>query len=219
MKKIMNMIMPVMLIVSMSSCAQNTAKTEQSAENAEEKTETVKEDTSAQTEETVDDPSWETLNSLGRVETENGLLFVSITLPAEMVGETVTQESIDDGAGNTYTSGKLNEDGSVTYKMTKQQHKAMLDGLAEMINTETEKMVSQGDYAVSEISHNDDYTSFDVKLTGEEIGLNEGFMAFALYMYGGMYNIFTGKTVDITVNYYSSGGALINTISSADADK
>ncbi len=213
----MNIILSVLLITGMCGCAQNTAKTDQPEAAAEEKTETVKEEAKEQTEETIDDPSWEVLNSLGKVETENGLLFVSVTVPAEMVNDDMTQESIDAGSGETYTTGKLNEDGSVTYKMTKQQHRAMLDNLGRMINEETEKMVSGGEYAVSEISHNDDYTAFDVKLMSEEIGLSEGFMAFALYMYGGMYNIFTGKTADITVNYYSADGALINTISSADA--
>ncbi|MDY6365553.1 MAG: hypothetical protein SPL18_02695 [Oscillospiraceae bacterium] len=62
----------------------------------------------------VDNAAWDTLESMGKIETENGLFYVNITLPADFVGEDVTQESIDAKAGETYTSGKLNDDGSVT---------------------------------------------------------------------------------------------------------
>jgi len=168
-------------------------------------------------EETVDDPTWEALESLGMVETENGLFYVSITLPAEMAGTEVTQESIDANAGETYTSGKLNEDGSVTYKMTKAQHKAMLEQLSKTIDDALKEMSESGEYAISEVTHNDDFTSFDVKLTGDDLGFAEGFMTIAFYMYGGMYSIFTGKKKDIMVNFYNASGELINSASSANA--
>ena len=70
-------------------------------------------------EELSDDSAWEQLESLGKIVTENGIFYVYITLPAELINRDITQESIDAEAGEAYTSGMLNEDGSVTYKLTK----------------------------------------------------------------------------------------------------
>lgn len=165
----------------------------------------------------IDDAAWDKLESMGKIETENGLFYVSITLPADFVGEDVTQESIDAKAGENYTSGKLNDDGSVTYKMTKKQHKAMLDSISESIEKSLQEMIDSPDYAFTEITHNDNYTSFDVHLSTEELGFAESFMVLGFYMYGGMYNVFTGQEVDnIEVNFYSSSGKLINTANSSD---
>ncbi len=216
MKRILNPLLAVMMMISLCGCssaepAEEPAKDETASETVPEETEeTVIE------EETVDDPAWDELESLGKIETENGLFFVSITLPADFVGEEVTQESIDANAGTNYTSGKLNEDGSVTYRMTKAQHRAMLDSISQSIEDSLKEMTESDDYAFKEITHNDDFTSFDVTLTTEELGITESFMVIAFYMYGGMYSIFTGKQKDITVNYYSSNGDLLNTGSSAD---
>lgn len=216
MKKTITVLLTVLMVTGVCGCGKKeTAETQEIAETV---TETEKEETVTQEEDAIDDPSWEVLEGLGMVETENGLFFVSITLPAELVGEEMTQEKIDAEAGTTYTSGKLNDDGSVTYKMTKAQHKAMLDKLAESMETSLKDMTENGDFAVSEITHNADFTSFDVRLTTEDVGMSEGFLAMGLYMYGGMYGIFTGKKADITVNYYSVDGDLIYTANSADAD-
>ncbi len=56
-------------------------------------------------EDSIDDSAWDELESLGKIETENGLFYVSITLPAEFIGSDAAQESIDADAGETYTSG------------------------------------------------------------------------------------------------------------------
>jgi len=165
----------------------------------------------------VENDAWDQLESLGKIETENGLFYVSITMPADFVGDDITQETIDANAGESYTSGKLNDDGSVTYKMTKKQHKAMMDGIAESIEKSLQEMVDSPDYAFTKITHNSDFTSFDAYLSTEEVGLVEGFMVLGFYMYGGMYSIFTGQEVDnIAVNFYSASGKLLNTANSAD---
>lgn len=218
MKKVLNTLFAAVLCVSICGCSSGTSEEEnETAEPvAETEEEHEEEETVTQEEELIDDPAWETLSSLGKVETENGLFFVTVTLPADLAGEGITQEAIDAAAGETYTSGKLNEDGSVTYKMTKRQHKNMLDTLAAGMDETLKEMCESDEYAFAEITHNDDFTSFDVKLTTQELGLSESFMVMAFYMYGGMYSIFTGKQSDVTVNFYSSDGQLIETGNSAD---
>ena len=217
MDKAVKVFLCAVLTIGMVGCSSGEAKQQEtSSASSIAKQDDRKEETAVNEEDTVEDASWDELESLGMIETENGLFYVSITLPKDLVGENVTQESIDQAAGDTYTSGKVNEDGSVTYRMTKKQHKAMLDGITKSIDDALQEMAASGDMAVSEVTHNKDFTSFDVKLTTEEIGLAEGFMVMALYMYGGMYSIFTGKRSNITVNYYSASGKLIETANSAD---
>lgn len=216
MKKSMITLLSMLMSISLCGCTgTDSAKTTESSEMVSE-AETKAEETLTQPEEAIDDPAWDALESMGMIETENGLFYVSITLPAELVGEEVTQESIDEKAGDTYTSAKLNEDGSVTYKMTKKQHKTMLEELGKSIDEELAKLTESDDNAISEITHNADFTSFDVKLTTEDVGMTESFMVLAFYMYGGMYSLFSGKTDDIIVNYYSANGELIQTADSAN---
>jgi len=57
---------------------------------------------------------------------ENGETFAEVTLPEMFTDENTSQELIDGHAGVTYTSGTVNEDGSITFRMTKDQHKAIL---------------------------------------------------------------------------------------------
>ena len=167
--------------------------------------------------EDVDNTAWDTLESMGNIETVNGFLTVSITMPKDFVGEDITQEALDEKAGERYVSARLNEDGSVTYKLTKKQHKDMMGEIVASIDESLQGMVDGTDYSFTEIKHNDDYTVFDVTAGGDELGLTDSFATLAFYMYGGMYGIFTGKTPEkVIVNFYNPNGELISTADSSN---
>lgn len=69
-------------------------------------------------------------SEVGSVNVKSGLVYVTITIPAELVNKEKTQEFYDEQAQqNSYRSVTLNADGSVTYVMTKSQHQEMLDKL------------------------------------------------------------------------------------------
>lgn len=158
------------------------------------------------------------LSAIGDVEVNNGILTVSLTVPKDFAGDTATQEELDQNAGDTYVSAKLNDDGSVTYKMTKAQHKAMLDGIVESIDSSLEEMIGDENYSITDIKHSDDYTQFDVTLSGTELGLGDAFSTMAFYIYGGMYGIFSGHRTDsIVVNFYDPNGNIIETADSANS--
>lgn len=167
--------------------------------------------------EDVENTAWDTLESMGNIETVNGFLTVSITMPKDFVGEDITQEALDEKAGERYVSARLNEDGSVTYKLTKKQHKDMMGEIVAGIDESLQGMVDGTDYSFTEIKHNDDYTVFDVTAGGDELGLTDSFATLAFYMYGGMYGIFTGKTPEkVIVNFYNPNGDLISTADSSN---
>lgn len=165
------------------------------------------------------DEDMKELESIGDVEVDNGILFVRVTLPKDLVGEDVTQEELDEKSGDYYTSAKLNEDGSVTYRMTKSQHRKMLEGIKQGIDEGINEFVNGDDYSISGITYNDDVTEFDIMLDGTEVGLAESFAALPLFMYSGMYQIFSGKKADsIVINYYDPSGNVIDTYDSSEME-
>ena len=177
MKKALNTFLAAVMTVSLTACGTSTSEgtaASSPAEAAPEATATA--EAAVSEEEQIDDEGWDQLASLGKVETENGILFVTITFPADFVGEDVTQESLDEKAGTNYISAKLNEDGSVTYKMTKKQHKEMMDGMVQNIEDTLKEMTDSDEYAYEDIKHNKDFTSFDVTLSTNELGLKESLM-------------------------------------------
>ena len=71
------------------------------------------------------------IEDIGKVEVEQKLRSVEITVPADFVGET-TQADLDANvSAGKFLSAKLNDDGSVTYKMTKGQHKEVMEGIKQ----------------------------------------------------------------------------------------
>lgn len=159
------------------------------------------------------------LAALGDVETENGILTVSLTVPADLAGE-ITQEELDKSKGELYQSAVRNDDGSVTYKMTKKQHRAMLKSLAEGVDESAQEMIDDNEnYSIAAITHNDDCTEFNVTLDGTEIGFGDYFVSYSFFMYGLLYGKFSGHTPEhMIVNYYDPDGNLIDAVDSADLE-
>ncbi|MBO6040280.1 MAG: hypothetical protein J6P58_03645, partial [Oscillospiraceae bacterium] len=128
---------------------------------------------------TVYSPAWDQLKSLGKVQIEDGAGYAYITLPKDYVIEGITQEQIDAGAGESYTAAKLNQDGSLTYKLNKAQHKALLDSVAETIENALREVTDNPDYGIGNIFCYDDYSLFSVYLATDEIGFNEEYLDMA----------------------------------------
>ena len=119
MKRFVCLILAVLLVLSLCACGKaNTAESSKPASTpalpAPEAPETSKAPVSEES--LIDDPAWDQLESLGKVTTENGIFYVTITIPANMVGADTTQESLDAKTNKNFTSAKLNDDGSVTIK-------------------------------------------------------------------------------------------------------
>ena len=158
------------------------------------------------------------IEDIGKVEVEQKLLSVEITVPADFVGET-TQADLDANvSAGKFLSAKLNDDGSVTYKMTKGQHKEVMEGIKQSIEEALDEMIASEDYSFTKIEPNADFTKFAVTTTSSELNLAESFSVLAFYMYGGMYNIFNGTEVEnIAVDFINEAtGQIINSANSRD---
>lgn len=213
----------LLMTLSLSACGNQPATAENSAEPVVESSvessvvSSVAEE-SSQLEESSDS-SLSELDALGNIEVEKQLFDVTLTIPADYVGES-TQEDLDkirDEYG--YESVTLNDDGSATYVMTKSQHKKMLDEYRTQINTSLQEMVDSEDYPnFTDIEANDNYTEFTITTKSTELDFSESFSVLAFYMYGGMYAIFSGEAVDnVSVTFVNAdSGEVINTSNSAD---
>ena len=158
---------------------------------------------------------WDQLAAIGDVQVENGVMTVSLNVPADLA-QNITQEIIDAGIGTQYQAAFRNQDGSITYKMTKEQHQAMLEQLAVSFDNSLQEMIDDEKYTISNITRNNDFTVFDISLDGAEPSVSDSFAAFSLYMYGELYGVFNGKRPEhVIVNYLDSNGNLIDSDDSA----
>lgn len=162
------------------------------------------------------------LEAIGDVEVDKGVFDVSLNIPKDFVGDT-TQEELDKSVKEKgYKSATLNSDGSVTYVMTKAQHKEMMDEIRKSIDQSLSEMVGSEEYPnITDITANDDYTNIKVTTKSTELGLDESFSVISLYMYGGMYAIFNGTHADnIHVEFVNEAtGEIIDTADSENMGK
>lgn len=192
-KIIIALLLSFALITTLSACAESASNDDSSETNSTEANESI--------------------------EVDENLLTVEITLPAEYA-EGTTQEDLDkDVKIGTYKSATLNDDGSVTYIMTKKQHKELLSTIVDDINKNLNDMIGSEDYPnITDISANDTFTQFKVTTSSAELSLSETFSTIAFYMYGGLYNSFNGTPVDnIHVDFINAeSGELIESADSSD---
>lgn len=185
--RIIALTLALLLVLSLAGCGSSepqTSVTTQAATNSTTSTETT--------------TGFEDLEAIGELEVDQNLFTVEITVPADFLGEGITQESLDaDVAASNYISAKLNDDGSVTYVMTKAVHDEMMVGVRDNIQQALEEMVGSEEFpSFTKVEANDDFTQFTVETTSTELGLVESFSVLGFYMFGGMYHAFNGTQVD-----------------------
>lgn len=171
------------------------------------------------TEELSDDQEdyiWGAFQALGQMQLEEGVDVVTITVPAQLMIIEVSQETLDAEAGKKYVSATINDDGSVTVKMTKVQHKYLLNELVEKIDESIADMEGSKDYSFKKIEHNEDYTQFDVSVTTQTLSFSDSMAVFALFVFGESYGVFSGQpNPDIKVNFYNNEGTFLYTADAA----
>lgn len=141
------------------------------------------------------------------IEVDEGLLNVEITVPADFLEEGTTQETLDETAKEEgIKSITLNDDGSATYIMSKSKHDEMMAGIRESIDESMAEMIDPETYPTFvEVTSNDDYTHFTVKLSTNEVGISESVSVLGFYVLGGLYNAFNGTPVDdVTVSFVNA---------------
>lgn len=170
-----------------------------------------------------DDSKKESETNNDKIEVDENLLTVELSIPADFVGETTQEElnqTVEEEDG--LKSITLNEDGSATYVMTKKKHKEMMSEIKSGIDEELQSMVGSEDYPnFTKVEANEDYTSFTITTTSTELDLAESFSVMNLYVQGGLYNVFNGTPADnIHVDFVNAtSGAIIESSDSSDMEE
>lgn len=153
------------------------------------------EDAMTDTQESEDTESSE--DSQG-VSVDQGLFDVEVTIPAgffegedpEQVAAEAEQEGIE--------KVTVNDDGSVTYKMSKAQHKEMMAELATSVEEAKTDILESGDFpSIQSIETSDNYDRFTVNVDRESYeGSFDGFATITLGLVGSFYQLYDGADPD-----------------------
>lgn len=185
-------------ILGATACSKETTITKSDDSNT-----TSTETTAAQD----SDISSVNIAAVNDIEVYENLLSVTITMPADFVGET-TQEELDQKVTENegFFSATLNDDGSVTYVMTKAKHQEWIDSTAEGFDESFQNIVDSDDYIhVVSITHNDDFSEFTVGYDEDEIKGFDSFLCLTFYSCGNMYGVVTGeKPENIYITFVNS---------------
>lgn len=196
-------LLPVVLLCASLSCAcgnsQKTAETQAATETV------IESESTAETE--------------GRgISVDEGLLNVEVTIPASMFEDTSEEDIKASAEENGFSGCTINDDGSVTYKMSKAKHKEWLSELKESIDQSINDIIN-GDNAVEsfqKIEYSDDLTNFDIYVDADKFGGFDSMYALTFYISGAYYQAFAGidaDNIDVKVNFINN--ATNETISSS----
>ena len=170
---------------------------------------------------TTSEPS-PTEESGSQVEVDKGLLNVEITIGADMLetfDETAEEfkASLEENEEVDFKDVTINEDGSVTFKMSKSDHNKMMDEMLKSIDSSIAEITqNKEDYPnVIDITHDKDLLNWKIKMSSTEQNISESFLCFGLAIQSIFYHGFNGdKQADVVVDYVDEDGNVFDTWSS-----
>ena len=154
----------------------------------------------------------------------NTVTNVKVTLPAslfEYVDEEISQEDLDKAAfENGFISATLNEDGSVTYVMSKDKYNAYVAELAMSIDKGLEELCNSDNSSIVDIKHNADFTDYTITLDADVVGFTESFVSLAIVLYSAFYYGFKGKdmTSGVHFTYVNKSGDVLEEYSTDEME-
>ncbi|MFC2949651.1 hypothetical protein [Virgibacillus sediminis] len=161
------------------------------------------------------------------VEVDEGLLNVEITFPASFFdsneGVTSIEQTIAEAEEMGIDEVIENDDGSLTYKMSKRKHRELMDEYKSEMNATIEEMAGSGDLpSIQDITSNDSFSEFTMVVDQAAFENSfDGFAAVSLGFSGMFYQLLDGVDPDdyeVTINVENAeSGEIIDTIIYPDA--
>ncbi|WP_428912354.1 hypothetical protein [Niallia sp. Krafla_26] len=176
MRKKFTFILFVLLIAFLTACSTNESQNQAN-----------KNESDTKEEQSIQETEEQSLN------VDKGLLNVEVTLPASFFEgqdiDTVIAEMEKEDIKIT-----KNDDGSLTYKMSKRKHKEMMKDIGTSIDEGIEEMKSSEEYpSIKDITHNKDFTEFTLVVDKAAFENSfDGFAVLGLGLQGSMYQLFNG---------------------------
>jgi PBP1b-binding outer membrane lipoprotein LpoB len=132
------------------------------------------------------------------VEVDKKLFNVEITLPVSMFNGESLETIKADAKENGIKAVTQNDDGSITYKMSKSTHKEMLKEISASIDETIEETKTSEDFvSIKDITYNDSFTEFTMIVDKEKYENSmDAFATMTLGMSGMMYQMYDGVSED-----------------------
>ena len=140
----------------------------------------------------------------GSVEVDEGLVNVEITLPSDFFDGETDADIKAEADENGFNKCVVNEDGSVTYTMTKAKRNEMLKEMEAGFDESAEEIINdteEGPSSFTEVTHNKDFKLIEMK-ANENYGGFDGLAMYPMLMMGAYYQLFDGvdsEDLDVTV--------------------
>ncbi|RLJ86617.1 hypothetical protein [Planococcus citreus] len=146
--------------------------------------------------ETQDTEEAESGEEGGGVSVDEGLFDVEVTIPSSFF-EGEDPEQVAANVDNA-EEATVNDDGSITYKMSKAQHEEMMEEVATSVEEATTTITESGDYpSIQAIESSDNYDHFTVQVDCEAYENSfDGFATMTLGVVGSLYQLFNGEDPD-----------------------
>ena len=133
------------------------------------------------------------------INVEKGKNQVEITLPADIIEaeEKDMDEIIADAEENGIDEVVKNQDGSLTYKMSKEKHEEMMEQLDEQIKNIMETLRGEKYPSIQKAETDESFTEFTVKVDkGSFENSLDGLSVVQLGMGGVYYQLFNGTKLE-----------------------
>lgn len=132
------------------------------------------------------------------VEVDKGLLNVEVVLPKEFIGEEDVDQLIADAKEEGVKEVTKNDDGSLTYKMSKSVYNGMMKDMTQSTLDYIEEMKNNEDFtSIKDVISNKSFSEFTIVADQEGFENSfDGFAALGLGMSGLFYQVFDGVTGD-----------------------
>lgn len=180
MKKLLRLMTVIFTILALTACGGNKNSSSDTTN-----------DTPPTGPDTTNTPTEEAKKNAG-ISVDEGLFDVELTLPALFVGEDATGELTEENKENGFKTSKLNEDGSVTYTISKNDYEKLLSETRKVINETLEKMPEEFQ-SIKKAEVNNDFSvvTFTVNQEAYENSF-DAFAALGAYLQIGLYQALNG---------------------------
>lgn len=150
------------------------------------------------------------------VDVDKGLLNVEITLPPELFEDEDLDQVIENAKEQGVSEVTKNDDGSLTYKMSKSVYNEMLKEIEASVVDAVEE-AKQNAESINDITYNKGLSDFTLVVDRQGFENSfDGFVSITLGISGIYYQIFTGENVDdakVTINVEDeASGEVFDTI-------
>lgn len=132
------------------------------------------------------------------IEVDKGILNVEVTLPPSLFEEDEFTEIEEEMKEEGNADVTQNDDGSITIKMSKKDHKKMLKEMKEDFSKTITEIVEDDEFAsIQDITYNNDFTELKMIVSREAFENSfDGFATMSLGFGSLFYQAFNGKDLE-----------------------